>query len=99
MAMYEKSYTTEDDYIESGGVFAELTVTISLCEYRRLVSDDIFLRTEIKRLEKENEKLAAQIKTLGGALLAKSPDLLNKIAAVADALIDSVNNEEENDEA
>jgi len=72
MAMYEKSYTTEDDYIESGGVFAELTVTISLCEYRRLVSDDIFCALRSSALRKKMKSSRRRSKRSAGLCLQKA---------------------------
>lgn len=54
MYEYVKNYTEERDYVEAGGSMSELTVTITLCEYRELIRNAAMQTAEIARLNDEN---------------------------------------------
>lgn len=85
----------EDDFIEVDNQMRELTVTITLCEFRNLITE--LARSEQKMLQlfDENEKLKNQNKYLLQAVLKSNPELLNNISNSLDSIIDMfVSNEE-----
>ena len=70
----------EDDFIERAGEMHELTVTITLCEYRNLIAENTRLEEVNSRLFEENTELEKKCKTLADALAAcKLPEWLNQI--------------------
>lgn len=76
---YIKNWTSEVDYVERGGACEELTVTITLYEYRGLIEEKVRQAAEIERLCAERDKFEKQAKEYGAALLAKHPDAMAKI--------------------
>ena len=48
----------EDDFAQRGGALEELTVTITLCEYRNMVREQARNELQIERLQDENGKLS-----------------------------------------
>ncbi len=54
----------DDDFVERDGKMQELTVTITLCEYRNLVQAVERYDIANNRLQEENEKLKAENKLL-----------------------------------
>lgn len=70
----------EDDFIERAGEMHELTVTITLCEYRNLITENARLEAVGSRLFEENTELEKKCKNLADALAAcKLPDWLKQI--------------------
>lgn len=80
---YIKDYTNEFDYVESGGRCDELTVTITLCEYRELTERRVRQAMEIERLTAERDKFEKMAKDYGAALMAKHPDMIATINKAA----------------
>ena len=76
---YIKDYTNEFDYVESGGRCDELTVTITLCEYRELTERRVRQAMEIERLTAERDKLEKQAHEYGKMLIARHPEIIGKI--------------------
>ena len=71
----------EDDFIERAGEMHELTVTITLCEYRNLITELTRLEAVNARLFEENTELEKKCKNLTDALaVCKLPDLLEQIS-------------------
>lgn len=82
---YIKVITEEDDYIERAGAVEEITVIITLREYRELIKNDALNNAQLKKLEEENEKLQRRVDELGKLIVAKHPDALGKVfAAICD---------------
>ena len=78
----EKYYACEEDYVESAGELHELTVTITLNEYRALIREAVVAEAKIERLEAELEELRKEKKSLSDALaVCKMPAFIEKIAA------------------
>lgn len=59
-----------DNFVECDGKLQELTVTITLSEYRHLVQAVERYEMANKRLQEANEKLKAEKKSLQDAMLA-----------------------------
>ena len=76
---YIKNWTTEDDYVERGGVCDELTVTITLREYRGLIEERVKQAAEIERLKEERDKFEKQAHEYGKMLIARHPEIIGKI--------------------
>lgn len=72
----------EDDFIEENGELKELTVTITLCEYRSLIRELVYSDKAIEELQTQNESLRKENENLKALVLHKSPELRNKIAEV-----------------
>lgn len=72
----------EDDFKEENGELKELTVTITLCEYRNLIEERAYNEKAIEKLQTENESLRKENANLKALVLHKSPELRNKIAEV-----------------
>ena len=93
--MVEKYFDNSFDSVQTidkneNSVLQELTVTITLAEYRELlqtVRDDI---NEISRLEETNKRLADQNNAFSTLLYAKSPEIKQKLAEVMDLLSDEI---------
>ena len=60
---YDYNYN-EDNFVEVDGQLKELTVTITLCEYRSIISELAYNEKVIEKLQEENEKLRKEIKDL-----------------------------------
>ena len=60
---YDYNYN-EDNFVEVDGQLKELTVTITLCEYRSIISELAYGEKAIEKLQEENEKLRKEIKDL-----------------------------------
>lgn len=70
----------EDDFIERAGEMHELTVTITLCEYRNLITESTRLEAVNARLFEENTELEKKCENLTSALaVCKLPDWLKQI--------------------
>ena len=93
----EKYYACEEDYVESAGELHELTVTITLNEYRALIREAVVAEAKIERLEAELEELRKEKKSLSDALaVCKLPPVIEKIR---DALVVGfAEDDEESDE-
>lgn len=70
----------EDDYAERSGQLDELTVTITLCEYRNLISEQTRLDMTVDRLQEEKAELEKKLKAASEALAAcKMPEWVRAI--------------------
>lgn len=59
-----KDNTSYDDYVEEAGVVKELTVTITLCEYRELIKNSATDKHTLDKLMAENMELHCRIAEL-----------------------------------
>lgn len=59
----EFSYN-EDDFVERDGQMQELTVEITLCEYRNLITDRIYAEQNFSKLSDEYEGLKQAVKDM-----------------------------------
>lgn len=84
---YIKDWTTEDDYVEHGGICNELTVTITLREYRGLIEEKVKQAAEIERLTAERDKFEKQAREYGKMLIAKHPEIIKKITGVVSEFV------------
>lgn len=78
---FKTEYNTynDDDFIENDGTMNELTVTITLCEYRNLIEERVYNEKAISELQDENEKLRARCEVLLQLYLKEKPDIRAKI--------------------
>ena len=73
----------EDDFAERGGQLDELTVTITLCEYRNLISEQTRLDMIVDRLQEEKAELEKKLKAASEALaVCKMPEWVKSIGNV-----------------
>lgn len=78
----EYSYP-EDNFVQRGVVLDELTVTITLCEYRNLITEQMRLDMVVDRLEQEKADLEKKLKAASEAIaVCKMPDWVKSIGNV-----------------
>ncbi len=66
---------SKDDFVQRGEALDELTVTITLCEYRNLITEQTRLDMVVERLQEEKAELEKKLKAASEALAAcKMPD-------------------------
>lgn len=69
----------EDNFIEQNESMNELTVTITLNEYRNLIEDKVYSEKAIEKLQEENETLRKANKNLSHLVISKNPELLKNV--------------------
>ena len=70
----------EDDFVQHGESLDELTVTITLCEYRNLISEQTRLDMTVDRLQEEKAELEKKLKAASEALaVCKMPEWVKSI--------------------
>ncbi len=75
----------EDDFYQHGGNLNELTVTITLGEYRNLISEQTRLVMELERVQEEKAELEKQLKAVTETLaVCKLPEWMR---ATGNALV------------
>ena len=85
----EYSYN-EDDFIQNANEMQELTVTITLCEYRNLVEERAYSEKTIDKLQEENKNLKKQNETYQKFIIANHPEIIEKLGNLADMLTKGV---------
>ena len=75
------AYTyNEDDFVQRGEALDELTVTITLCEYRNLISENTRLDMTLGRVQEEKAELEKKMQAASEALAAcKMPEWVKSI--------------------
>ena len=68
MLKSEHPYSCDYDFVQQGEAMNELTVTITLAEYRDLIADQTRMSLEIDRLKAEKKELEDKAKSLSDAL-------------------------------
>ena len=68
----------EDDFVQSESGMQELTVTITLCEYRNLIKELQRQDVIIEELKTRMKNAQEYSKTLFQMLMVKSPEVINK---------------------
>lgn len=93
----EYSYN-EDDFVQNGDEMQELTVTISLCEYRNLVKDLAYQDGVIQTLEKENERLNKAAVLYQNYIVGNHPELTEKLKEYINVFLSlGLNNQSDED--
>ena len=85
----EYSYN-EDDFIQNANGMQELTVTVTLCEYRNLVEERAYSEKAIDKLQEENKNLKKQNETYQKFIIANHPEIIEKLGNLADMLTKGV---------
>lgn len=91
----------EDDFVQVGDDMKELTVTITLCEYRNLIREQTNAAKEIELLQDKLKAAQESGKTFMELLLLRSPEVVNKICELYNEFFPSGTTkaeEKENDE-
>lgn len=69
----------EDNFVEQNGELKELTVTITLQEYRNLIEERCYSDKAIEQLQEEVEELRKQRDNYVKIYLSKNPEIAEKI--------------------
>lgn len=88
----------EDDFIQDDEKMKELTVTITLCEYRNLLREQTQNEAIICELEKKLKDTQESYKNALQVMLLKSPETIKKIVDVIETLFPRGKEEGESDE-
>lgn len=92
----------EDDFVQNRDGMQELTVTITLCEYRNLLKEITYQDAKIEKLEEEAKKTKETMNTFWQIILLKSPEVIDKLCDVLSAIFPNTEKAEvekgENDE-
>ena len=104
MLKYDYNYgaANEDDFVQNDNKMFELTVRITLHEYRTLVSKKEYLESENRQLKEEILKLQKSNESLSKIIYASNPKAAEKIFEGINSLLSSVaetESEEEPDDA
>ena len=89
----------EDDFVQNGDFLNELTVTITLCEYRNLIEERTRHEMTIDKLEKELKDARESFKNLMSIFMVKSPNVINKICDAFSELFPQSKNETQEGES
>ena len=89
----------EDDFVQTEGGMQELTVTITLCEYRNLIRDLQRQDVIIENLETKMKNAQEYSKTLFKLLMVKSPEVINKAIDIIKELFPQVEAKAEEEQA
>lgn len=69
----------EDDFVQNGEELKELTVTITLCEYRNLIRELSTYDAKIESVQEENKKIKEQLRSLAEIIVYKDPEIMDDI--------------------
>ena len=72
----------DEDFVQNNDTLTELTVTITLCEYRKLLIDSVLSSNKIEELEKELNNTEEAYKMILQTIFDESPELKNSFSAV-----------------
>lgn len=89
----------EDDFVQNGDFLNELTVTITMCEYRNLIREQAQNEKRIEILEEELKKTRESCKTFMQLFMVKSPNVINKICDAFSELFPQSKNETQEGES
>lgn len=92
------SIYNEDDFVEKPDGMQELTVTITLCEYRNLIKEQAQNKKQIEILEEELKKTKESAKTFMQLFMIKSPETMNKICDLFNGIFPNATEEGEENE-
>ena len=82
MLKTEDRYYPKENFVQEGDTLRELTVEITLGEYRDLITGQADDAALIGRLEAEKEQLEEKVKTLYECLTTiAGPELINELGA------------------
>lgn len=71
----------EDDFAQIEGEMRELTVTITLCEYRNLIREQLNTEHEIEKLNSEIDNLKKSNEFMKHTILSQDPNFFANIAS------------------
>lgn len=83
-----------EDFVQKEGQLHELTVTITLYEYRNLISEAVRSEEIINRLQEEKNRLTKQNEALKKLVIKYNPDFIRSVNETIRALFDDDAEEE-----
>ena len=98
MLKYDMPCVNDDNFVQHGEQIDELTVTITLSEYRALVEDNALLRRDVPKLIEEKEVLERELKATLEALADAAPELIRNIGKALANFGEYSEEKEENEE-
>ena len=79
---YNSSYSNDCDFVQDGDEVRELTVEITLAEYRELIMSQASADARISELEGENARLLKENESIRNYVALKNPEIFKKIKEV-----------------
>ena len=80
--MYLKSECTganDDDFVQVEGTMKELTVTITLCEYRNLITEQTRYEAEVDRLQDRLKQAEERAKLMTDVVMLDHPEFFGDV--------------------
>ena len=77
----------EYDFVQNGNGMQELTVTITLSEYRNLIKDITTQANTIERLIEENNRLKERSNAYEECIVSYHPEIIEKLGDFANLLL------------
>ena len=78
----EFAHYNEDNFVERDGNLREITVEITLEEYRNLIVERTYNEKELEKFQEENTSLNDSVKTLTAFFINTSPELKEKLSSL-----------------
>lgn len=79
---YNSSYSDDFNFVQDGDEMRELTVEITLAEYRELIMSQASADARISELEGENARLLKENESIKNYVALKNPEIFKKIKEV-----------------
>ena len=98
MSLKTEYQYNEDDFVQRGESLNELTVTITLCEYRNLIREQTRSAERIDFLEEKLKETKEMGKTFMQLFMLKSPETINKLCDLYNEFFPNKTEEGEEDE-
>ena len=86
MSMKTECGYNEDDFVQNGDSLNELTVMITLAEYRNLIREQTRSAEYIEHLEKELKNAKESAKAFMQLFMVKSPETINKFCDIFNSI-------------
>ena len=85
----------EDDYTQTGDQLNELTVTITLCEYRNLIREQVRNEALIDELQEKMKDIKKEFEGLKNIVIQNNPEIFDFIRQTINAISGKENEENE----
>lgn len=77
----------EDNFVERDGKLQELTVEITLEEYRNLLTERVYNEKQIEALQEKNKHLEESLEVITEMIYENAPQLKGKISSLFETVV------------
>lgn len=97
MSLKSEFCRNDDDFYETNGHLKELTVTITLCEYRNLITELARADEIFPKIKEENKNLKKQVEDLSKYIFASNPSIGKSLSEITKEFANVCKNEDDAD--